>query len=169
MNIFWFRRDLRLEDNKGLFEALNNGHQILPVFIFDTEILEQLPKDDSRVTFIHHQLSDINSQLKQIGKSLAVFYGKPARVFEKLLSENKIQTVFTNHDYEPYARKRDLEVYQIFKGHNVEFKTYKDQVIFEKDEVAKDDGLPYVVYTPYSKKWKDILSKIQHEYFASET
>ena len=169
MNTFWFRRDLRLEDNKGLFEALKSGHQILPVFIFDTEILEQLPKDDARVNFIHNQLSIINSKLQKIGKSLAVFYGKPATVFEKLLSENKIHTVYTNHDYEPYARKRDLEVYQIFKNHDVEFNTYKDQIIFEKGEVTKDDSLPYVVYTPYSKKWKENFSKIHHGNFASET
>ena len=159
MNIFWFRRDLRLDDNAGLFYALQQMDGVLPIFIFDTCILSQLPKDDARVTFIHERLEIIQKQLEKIGKSLAVFYGTPNEVFEKLISENAISNVFTNTDYEPYARKRDLDLYQLFKQKNIEFKTCKDQVIFEKSEVTKDDGLPYVVYTPYSKKWKENFRK----------
>ena len=155
MNIFWFRRDLRLDDNTGFFHALNSGEEVLPIFIFDENILSQLPKDDARVTFIHQQLEKIQKQLQAIGKSLAVFHGKPFDVFVKLIAENQIKTTYSNHDYEPYARKRDLELYHLFKENNIEFKTSKDQVIFEKSEVVKDDGTPYVVYTPYSKKWKD--------------
>lgn len=168
MNIFWFRRDLRLDDNVGLFHALHSGEEVLPIFIFDDSILSQLQKEDARVTFIHQQLSTIQLELERKGKSLAVFHGKPFDVFTKLIAENKINKVFTNHDYEPYARKRDLELYQLFKEHSVEFKTSKDQVIFEKNEVVKDDGTPYVVYTPYSNKWKENFKRIQLVYYKSE-
>lgn len=168
MNIFWFRRDLRLEDNVGLFHALNSSAEVLPLFIFDETILSQLPKDDARVTFIQQQLEKMQMQLKANGKSLAVFYGNPMEVFTKLISENKIQTVYTNHDYEPYARKRDLELYHLFKGNGIEFKTSKDQVVFEKSEVVKEDGTPYVVYTPYSNKWKYNFSKITLKNYNSE-
>ncbi|PWA04797.1 cryptochrome/photolyase family protein [Flavobacterium psychrotolerans] len=168
MNIFWFRRDLRIDDNKGLFEALISGEEILPIFIFDTIILDELQKDDARVSFIHELLTKINSELQKKGKSLAVFHGEPTVIFEQLASENKIKNVFTNHDYEPYARKRDLAIFQVFKKYDISFKTYKDQVVFEKNEVTKDDGLPYVVYTPYSKKWKEKFKTIQLEHFLSE-
>lgn len=168
MTIFWFRRDLRLDDNIGLFHALNSNEEVLPIFIFDEFILSQLPKDDARVTFIHELLSKIQKQLEEKGKSLAVFYGKPFDVFQKLISENKISSVYTNHDYEPYARKRDKEIYQLFKENEIEFKTSKDQVIFEKSEVVKDDGLPYVVYTPYSRKWKEKFKTIQLVHYESE-
>lgn len=168
MNIFWFRRDLRLEDNVGLFHALNSGEGVLPIFIFDESILSQLEKNDARVTFIHEQLQHIQSQLQAIGKSLAVFYGKPFEVYKKLIVENSITAVYTNHDYEPYARKRDLELYHLFKENNIEFKTSKDQVIFEKSEVIKDDGSPYVVYTPYSNKWKENFKKIALIHYKSE-
>ena len=161
MNIFWFRRDLRLEDNVGLFHALQSGESVLPIFIFDEEILAQLPKDDARVTFIHQQLEKIQKQLLEIGKSLAVFQGKPFTTFQQLIAENNITTVYTNHDYEPYARKRDLDLYHLFKENNIAFKTSKDQVIFEKSEVVKDDNTPYVVYTPYANKWKENFKKIQ--------
>lgn len=169
MNIFWFRRDLRLEDNVGLFHALNDEKEVLPIFIFDEKILSELPKDDARVSFIHELLSKIQIKLQENGKSLAVFHGEPKSIFEKLIQENKIKTVHTNHDYEPYARKRDKEINQLFKDNNVEFKTSKDQVIFEKSEVVKDDGTPYVVYTPYSKKWKEALSKIKLKHYNSES
>lgn len=168
MNIFWFRRDLRLEDNIGLFHALKDEEEVLPIFIFDDFILSQLPKDDARVTFIHQLLSKIQSKLEEKGKSLAIFHGKPKEIFEKLIQENKIKTIYTNHDYEPYARKRDKEMNQLFKDNGIEFKTSKDQVIFEKSEVVKDDGTPYVVYTPYSKKWKELFSKIKLNHYNSE-
>ena len=168
MNIFWFRRDLRLEDNVGLFHALNSTEEVLPIFIFDESILSQLPKEDARVSFIHEQLEKINSKLKQHGKSLAVFYGSPLEVFTKLLSENTISAVYTNNDYEPYARKRDKELNQLFISKGISFLTSKDQVIFEKSEVVKDDQTPYVVYTPYSKKWKENFKKIQLIHYSSE-
>lgn len=168
ITVFWFRRDLRLDDNAGLFHALNSDEAVLPIFIFDDSILSQLPKDDARVTFIHQQLEKIQSELKKIGKALAVFHGKPMEVYQKLISENSIKTVYTNHDYEPYARKRDLELFKLLKEHNIEFKTSKDQVIFEKSEVVKDDGTPYVVYTPYSNKWKENFIKTKLINYKSE-
>lgn len=168
MNVFWFRRDLRLEDNVGLFHALNSGDQVLPIFIFDDAILSQLEKDDARVTFIHQQLKKIQLELQKTGKSLAVFHGNPMSIFKKIIAENNLKTIFTNHDYEPYARKRDLELFHLFKEHTIEFKTSKDQVIFEKSEVVKDDGTPYVVYTPYSNKWKIQLQKKPFFHYKSE-
>ncbi|WP_286919646.1 cryptochrome/photolyase family protein [Flavobacterium sp. UBA4197] len=168
MTIFWFRRDLRLEDNIGLFHALNSGEQVLPVFIFDPDILTQLPEDDARVTFIHTLLSKIQEQLLKKGKSLAVFHGKPQAVFQTLIASHNISTVYTNHDYEPLARKRDMEIYSLLKEHHIAFKTSKDQVIFEKNDVVKDDRTPYVVYTPYSKKWKEKFRGIQLSRYPSE-
>ncbi|MFL9835952.1 deoxyribodipyrimidine photo-lyase [Flavobacterium sp. ST-75] len=155
MNIFWFRRDLRIEDNTGLYEALNSDEKVLPIFIFDKNILDELPKSDARVTFIYELLSDLNKAFKSHNSSLAVFHDTPENVFKKLVSENKIKAVYTNHDYEPYALKRDKAILQLFKDNNIVFKHFKDQVIFEKNEVVKDDGTPYVVYTPFMKKWKE--------------
>lgn len=169
MTIFWFRRDLRLEDNHGLFEALTHSDAVLPVFIFDQTILEELPKDDARVTFIHQNLSKINDELKKINKTLAVFLGNPKAIFKHLISENKIDSVYTNQDYEPYAIKRDKELHAFFHEQNIKFNTFKDQVIFEKNEVVKDDGTPYVVYTPFSNKWKEKLKSNPIENYASET
>lgn len=168
ITIFWFRRDLRLDDNAGLFHALQSEEEVLPIFIFDELILSQLPKEDARVTFIHHQLEKIQSELIKIGKSLAVFHGKPLDIYKKLISENSIKSVYTNHDYEPYARKRDLELFKLFKENDIEFKTSKDQVIFEKSEVVKEDQTPYVVYTPYSNKWKENLKKTKLINYNSE-
>lgn len=168
MTIFWFRRDLRLDDNIGLYHALNDSDNVLPIFIFDELILSQLPKDDARVSFIHDLLSGMQKKLQSNGKSLAIFHGKPLEIFRKLINENKISTVYTNHDYEPYARRRDLELYQLFKENGIEFKTSKDQAIFEKSEVVKDDGSPYVVYTPYSKKWKEKFTTTSIVHYESE-
>ncbi|RDI14365.1 cryptochrome/photolyase family protein [Flavobacterium sp. AG291] len=155
MNIFWFRRDLRLNDNVGLYKALSSDKETLPVFIFDKNILNDLPPDDARVMFIHKLLETINNELKEHNKSLAVFFDEPKAVFKKLINENPISAVYTNQDYEPYALKRDNEINQLLSDNNVEFKLFKDSVIFEKNEVVKDDGTPYVVYTPYMKKWKE--------------
>lgn len=168
MNIFWFRRDLRLDDNVGFFHALISEENVLPIFIFDSEILSQLQIDDHRVSFIHELLSKIQGKLIENGKSLAIFHGKPEEIFKKIISENKIKTIYTNHDYEPYARKRDKELNSLFASNDIEFKTCKDQVIFEKSEVVKDDEKPYVVYTPYSNKWKENFKKIKLQHYNSE-
>ncbi|TSD67853.1 deoxyribodipyrimidine photo-lyase [Inquilinus sp. KBS0705] len=154
VSIFWFRRDLRLEDNAGLYHALKSGNPVLPVFIFDKEILDELEdKDDARVTFIYQAIENINKQCRQHHSSLLVIYDKPQHAWEQLIKTYNIATVYTNHDYEPYAKQRDGAIKDLLSKHHIEFKTYKDQVIFEKDEVTKDDGKPYTVYTPYKNKW----------------
>ncbi|HEY9185168.1 MAG TPA: deoxyribodipyrimidine photo-lyase [Salegentibacter sp.] len=156
VNIFWFRRDLRLDDNIGFLAALKSKNPVLPVFIFDTEILDKLPENDARVTFIHGQLQQMRKDLQDdCGSSIAIYHGKPNDIFQQLIKEYKIAEVFTNHDYEPYAIKRDKEIADILSENNIGFHTFKDQVIFEKDEVVKKDGNPYVVYTPYMKVWKE--------------
>lgn len=159
ITIFWFRRDLRLNDNAGLYHALKSGNTILPIFIFDKDILDKLSnKGDLRVNFIHKVISDLKRELNNLGSDLAVFYGKPLDVFKELSQKYAISAVFTNHDYEPYAIKRDLEVKDFLLSKAIDFKSFKDQVIFEKDEIVKDDGKPYVVYTPFSKAWKNKLN-----------
>ena len=159
INIFWFRRDLRLDDNAGLYHALKSGKPVLPIFIFDTNILGLLEnKTDRRITFIHTALETIQEKLIKLGSSLQVFIDTPENAFKEVLSKYEIETVFTNHDYEPYARSRDKKIAAILKENNIDLLTYKDQVIFEKDEVIKDDGKPYTVFTPYSRKWKSILN-----------
>lgn len=157
--IFWFRRDLRLQDNAGLFHALKENKNVLPIFIFDTTILNTLDdKADKRVDFIHSALKELNEKLKKQNTSLLCLHGKPLEVFKRLISENTITAVYANRDYEPQAIKRDKELEALLKEKNIAFKTYKDQVIFEKEEILKDDGLPYTIYTPYSKKWKAKLN-----------
>ena len=168
MNIFWFRRDLRLNDNCGLFEALIAGQKVLPIFIFDQEILGKLPKDDARVSFIHQELENIHHQLKKIGSSLTVCVGKPKDIFNSLSEKHQIETVFCNHDYEPYAIQRDLEIKELLRSKNINFKTFKDQVIFERNEITKKDGTPYKVYTPYSKKWLESFEYKGIHFFPSE-
>ena len=150
--IFWFRRDLRLEDNHGLFEVLKNYKNVLPIFIFDPEILDKLPKDDARVNFIYEQLKDLNDSL-DTNQKINTYYDHPEQVFNQLVSEFPIEAVYTNHDYEPYAIVRDKAVLDLLNLKNIAYKSFKDQVVFERNEVTKDDGLPYKVYTPYSKKW----------------
>ena len=159
VNIFWFRRDLRLNDNAGLYHALNIGQPVLPIFIFDKNILDQLEdKADRRVEFIHAVLEEMQEQLVAMGSSLKVYYGTPLQAFTDLVSKYRIETVFTNHDYEPYALEREKLVEDLLRIHGSNLKTYKDQVLLEKNEVLKDDGKPYTVFTPYSRKWKAVLA-----------
>ena len=170
INIFWFRRDLRLDDNHALYEALKAGLPVLPVFIFDTEILNDLQKDDARVTFIHEQLQQLRKSLEDdYGSSIGFYHGTPEAVFRQLISDYTIHSVFTNRDYEPYATQRDTRIKSLFDRHNIEFNTYKDHVIFEKDEVVKKDGSPYLVYTPYMKTWKSNFKAHDLTPFKSET
>ena len=159
ISIFWFRRDLRLHDNSGLFQALQSGQPVLPIFIFDTNILGQLQdKDDRRVQFIHEALQHIHDKLLALGSGLRIFHGTPEESFKELLNEYTIGNVYTNHDYEAYAINRDNRIEKILSDKNIGFHTNKDQVIFDKNEVVKDDGLPYTVFTPYSRKWKARLT-----------
>ncbi|MEM5538087.1 deoxyribodipyrimidine photo-lyase [Olleya sp. AS48] len=166
INIFWFRRDLRLDDNVGFFNALQSDHPVLPIFIFDKSILDQLPKDDARVSFIYNTLQNMRDTLQaEHQSSIAMYYDNPKDVFKTLMDEYTIDTVFTNHDYEPYATKRDKEIENLLSKNEIKFKTYKDQVIFEKDEVVKKDGDPYVVYTPYMRVWKENFKSYNLEIF----
>lgn len=169
VNIFWFRRDLRLDDNHALFQALNAKIPVLSIFIFDTEILEQLTdKKDARVTFIYAKIQEIKAELEKSGSSLHVFHGKPLEIFAKLSRQYEIRAVFANKDYEPYAIERDKKVGEFLKSKGISFHRFKDHVIFEENEVLKDDGTPYTIYTPYSKKWKQALQKTEVESFPSE-
>ncbi|HNO74223.1 MAG TPA: deoxyribodipyrimidine photo-lyase [Nitrosomonas mobilis] len=155
LSIFWFRRDLRLQDNTALTKALAAGKPVLPVFIFDSHILTSLPRNDARVTFIFDTLQTLNAQLaEKFASGVAFFYGKPLAIFEQLLHTYRIDAVYANRDYEPYARERDATVHQLLQAHGIRFFTYKDHVLFETDEIVKPDNQPYVVYTPYQKRWK---------------
>lgn len=159
VSIFWFRRDLRLDDNAGLYHALRGPHPVLPLFIFDRNILDDLPdRRDARVEFIHHTVTDLKKQLEGIGSTLLVRQGRPDEVWAALLRETPVAAVYTNHDHEPYALQRDEALRQMLAAQNIPLHTFKDHVIFEKNEVLKDDGTPYTVFTPYSKKW---LFKLQ--------
>ena len=169
VNIFWFRRDLRLNDNAGLYHALKAGTPVVPVFIFDKNILDRLGnRSDRRVEFIHAALEEIQALLLGQGASLEVYHATPLTAFTQLLEKYKIQTVFTNHDYEPYAAERDASVARLLEQHGASLQTYKDQVIFEKNEVLKDDGKPYTVFTPYSKKWKAALKPFHLKPYPTE-
>lgn len=166
VNIFWFRRDLRLDDNVGFYKALNGKFPVLPIFIFDTEILEQLPKDDARVTFIHDSIQTMHQKLQEVyGSGIATFHGKPLEIFKKITDDFDVQNVITNRDYEPYALKRDAEIENYLSSKNIGLYTFKDHVIFEKKEVVKEDGTPYLVYTPYMKKWKERFKEYDFKIF----
>ncbi|HSN49515.1 MAG TPA: deoxyribodipyrimidine photo-lyase [Flavobacterium sp.] len=153
ITFFWYRRDLRLEDNVGLFHALESKYPVIPLFIFDEDILESLPKNDARVGFIHDSLSKINQKLQEMGSSLLVKKGKTQEVWQALLQEFDVKEVFFNKDYEPYAIKRDSVICKLLEAKKTKSFLFKDQVIFEEKEVTKADGLPYTVYTPYKNKW----------------
>ena len=160
INIFWFRRDLRLEDNAGLYHALKGKKPVLPVFIFDRNILDELEdKKDRRVEFIYLALQRLQQQLLAMGSTLDVRYGFPSAVFKDLLNDYNVEKVVANHDYEPYARERDREIKKLLQQSGISFHTFKDQVILEKEEVVKDDGKPYTIFTPYSRKWKSIVNR----------
>jgi len=156
--VFWFRRDLRLTDNTALFEALNKKSNVLPIFIFDDNILGELPMDDPRVHFIYRTLQSLNHQLLQYNSSLLILKGNPQEVWNQLIQRFKIDSVFMNKDYEPYARERDSTIGKLLLKNNIRLFTFKDQVIFEESEVMKANGTPYTVFTPYKNKWLQAFS-----------
>lgn len=164
----WFRRDLRIEDNHSLFESSLSGDPVIPLFIFDSNILSELDAADSRVTFIHDTLVHLQIELRLKGSDLLVKYGDPLKVWEEILAEFDVREVHANEDYEPYALERDSSVAGFLNQHGIHFKLWKDQVIFHKDEVVKSDGRPYTVYTPYSRKWKELFSMKYASAFPSE-
>jgi len=157
--VHWFRRDLRLHDNNALYHALQGENPVLPIFIFDSNILDKLEnKKDARVQFIYESLSNIQKQLRKLNSSVLIKIGNPVECWKNILNEYDVKAVYTNHDYEPYALQRDQEIKSLLNSNNIPFITFKDQVIFEKSEVVKDDGKPYTVYTPYSRKWRSRLN-----------
>ena len=171
--IFWFRRDLRLHDNVGLFHALSKSKNVYPIFIFDKDITKNLNKDDYRLNFIKEQINLMNEKLKKYECSINIFYGKPLDVFKNIISKTEVEKIVFNKDYEPYAIKRDDAIKELVTKNNIEFIGYKDHVIFEENEVVKDNGDPYVVYTPYSRKWinklnnKEIIKYHSNEYLSN--
>jgi len=168
-SIFWFRRDLRLSDNAGLYHALKSGKQILPLFIFDSHILNRLEnKSDLRVNFIHLSLVKLKQQLKELGSDMLILHGEPEVIWKKLIQDYDIDQVYTNEDYEPYAIDRDNKVKSILELQNIDFFKFKDHCIFRFDEVLKDDGKPYTVYTPYSRKWKEKLNSFYLKSYPNE-
>ena len=169
ISIFWFRRDLRLKDNHGLYQALESEKKVLPIFIFDEDILDLLEnKSDKRVDFIVQGLQTLNSFLKSKNKGIKIFKGKPLEIYKKLTENYEIEAVYSNEDYEPYAIKRDQEIADFLASKNIAFHQFKDQVIFHKDEIVKADKKPYTVYTPYSKLWLNEFQKIDLQGFPSE-
>lgn len=169
ISICWFRRDLRLFDNHAFFQALKSDKSVLPLFIYDSEILDKLPnKEDKRLAFIHESLAAMNKILNQNGSSMYTAFGKPIEVFEKLAKEFDIKNIFCNKDYEPYAKKRDAEVLAFAERNQIEFLSFKDQVIFEESEIMKSDGTPYTIFTPYSKIWKQKFFSQEIPRFSSE-
>lgn len=169
LNVFWFRRDLRYFDNHGFYKALMDELPVMPVFIFDANILDDLTDlYDKRVNFIYHKLSELNQKFLEHQSSILVKFGKPTEVFGELMKQYNIDNVFANHDYEPYARKRDERVENLLRKHGVSLHTFKDQVIFEKSEVEKDTGKPYSIYTAYNAAWKNLVDKKDLKSYPSE-
>ena len=164
-NIFWFRRDLRLDDNIGLNSALSSGNPVLGIFIFDEDIIENLPNDDARISFIYQKLEEINKRLNNVNSSLLVIKGKPINVFNNLIKEYEIENLYSNLDYEPYAIDRDKKISDLLKKNKIHHFQYKDQVIFGPTEILKENSLPYTVFTAYKNKW---LSKFKQESISTE-
>lgn len=164
-NIFWFRRDLRLDDNIGLNSALSSGNPVLGIFIFDEDIIENLPKDDARISFIYQKLEEINKRLNTVNSSLLVIKGNPINVFKNLIKEYEIENLYSNLDYEPYAIDRDKKISDLLKKNKIHHFQYKDQVIFGPTEILKENSLPYTVFTAYKNKW---LSKFKQASISTE-
>ena len=168
ISIFWFRRDLRLDDNCGLFHALNNDHAVLPIFIYDQNIISKLKDNDHRLFYINQSIEKMNVVLQKNNKSIHCLEGKPLDVFSELIKKHRINKVYTNRDYTPYSKKRDTSISKFLKKNNIEFIDFKDHVLFEKNEITKDDGSPYRVYTPYSKKWIKKMNELGVQEYNSE-
>ncbi len=167
--IHWFRRDLRLEDNAALYQALKSGMKVQCLFIFDRNILDKLEdKSDRRVTFIYQQILRLHKELQAYNATLLVKYGTPKDIWVSLLKEYPIDKVYANHDYEPYGTERDEWLLEFFHQNLIQFNTYKDAVIFEKTEIVKDDTTCYTVFTPYSKKWKSKLNDFYLKSYPTE-
>ena len=168
MVIFWFRRDLRLEDNHALFRALKSGFDVMPIFIYDSDIIDKLNQNDHRLKYISENIEKLNMKLARKKKKIYTYSGKPANIIEDLIKKLNIKEIYLNKDYEPYARERDNVIKEYCKTNGVIFKSFKDHVIFEEDDIVKKDGTPYVVYTPYSKQWIDKYESTSIDTYNSE-
>ena len=168
VSIFWFRRDLRLHDNKGLYHALKENKNVVPLFIFDTNITDSLPENDARVEFIYESIQQMQNALRQRHRNMLVYKGKPLEVFKKLTEEYQIEAVYCNKDHEPYGIERDEKIRKFLDSGNIEFHSYLDHLLFEKDEVLKNDGTPYHVFSPYSRKCREVLTKNHLKSYPSE-
>ena len=166
LTLFWHRRDLRAHDNAGLHAALTVGRNVQPIFIFDSNILNRLPKEDQRVDFIHQALTKLDKVYQEFGTRLWVFYGDPLEVYQQLTQEYSIQSLYTNRDYESYAKIRDKGIFDLMASKGIPFIGKKDHVLFEKNEVLKADKTPYTVFTPYSKIWKKNLTNYHHKAYS---
>jgi len=163
--VFWFRRDLRLNDNMGLLKALHSGHEVIPLFIFDNEIVDELEVDDPRISFILEQLGKISAILSSYGSGMIIKRGKVADVLNELISKFNIISVFANEDYEPYPVARDKMVSELLAENNIPFECSPDHLVFPPGKVLKNDGNPYTVYTPYSRKWLGMFSESTPEVY----
>ena len=168
MVIFWFRRDLRLDDNHALFKALKSGYDVLPIFIFDSNITNKLNQNDHRLNYINNVLDGLNKRLLENKKKIYTYKGDPIDIISKLIIKLKIKEIYFNKDYEPYARDRDDKIEKLCVDNNVSYNSFKDHVIFEEDQIVKKDGTPYVVYTPYSRKWIEKFQSNQVDSYPSE-
>jgi deoxyribodipyrimidine photo-lyase len=169
IHLFWFRRDLRLADNAGLYHALKSGLPVQPVFIFDHDILQHLPRHDRRVQFIHQALAALQAELAQWGATLDVRHGTPRAVMQDLCADYAVQGVFANRDYEPSAIARDKDIYHDLQAKGITFRAFKDHVVFEKNEVIKADGTPYTVFTPYARKWRSALQPFHLQAYPTQS
>jgi len=168
MVIFWFRRDLRLDDNHALFKALKSGYDVLPIFIFDSNITNKLNQNDHRLNYINNVLDGLNKRLSENKKKIYIYKGDPIEIISKLIIKLKIKEIYLNKDYEPYAIDRDDKIEKLCVANNVSYNSFKDHVIFEEDQIVKKDGTPYVVYTPYSRKWIEKFQSNQFDSYPSE-
>ena len=168
MVIFWFRRDLRLDDNHALFKALKSGYDVLPIFIFDSNITNKLNQNDHRLNYINNVLDGLNKRLSENKKKIYIYKGNPIEIISKLIIKLKIKELYLNKDYEPYARDRDDKIEKLCIANNINYNSFKDHVIFEEDQIVKKDGTPYVVYTPYSRKWIEKFQSNQLDSYPSE-
>ena len=159
INVFWFRRDLRLEDNVSLTAALQSGKPVVSIYIFDKNILDDLSSDDPRINFIYDSLHSINKELNKYGSGLLVLRGEPTKIWKQLISQYDIDSVFINKDYEPYSIQTDLLVESILKEKRISLIRKKDHVIFEEKEILKADNNPYTMFTPYKNKWLEEFKK----------
>lgn len=166
--LFWHRRDLRIEDNAGLYKALKTKTEVQPIFIFDSNILSKLSPNDQRVFFIHQEITRLSKEYGELGVDLKIYHGDPKIILPNLCDELNVTSVITNRDYEPYALERDQFIFEKLNSLNVVFSGAKDHVIFEKNEVLKNDGTPYTVFTPYSRKWKEKLNDFYLSLYPTE-